>query len=133
MSAGSQPERGVHLRVISIFGRLDIPTHLLRPKTLEYVSVKPEAVIALSADPTLQKLIPSFQPAAFSHWDVPDPLVATGTHEQLDTAFLETYRALETRIRSLIDTLSSAIDTNDFCLCSALGSSRIDDQTDLNF
>jgi arsenate reductase len=120
MSAGSQPERGVHLRVISIFGRLDIPTHLLRPKPLEYVSVKPDAVIALSADPTLQKLIPSFQPAALSHWDVPDPLVATGTHEQLDTAFLETYRALETRIRSLIDTLSSAIDTNDFCLRSVL-------------
>jgi len=120
MSAGSQPERGVHLRVISVFGRLGIPTHLLRPKPLEYVSIKPDAVIALSADPLLQKMIKSFQPVEFSQWDVPDPLVATGTHEQLDMAFLETYCALEIRIRSLIDIMSSAIDTNDFHLRSAL-------------
>lgn len=124
MSAGSRPERGVHLRVISVLGRLHIPTHLLRPKPLEYVPVKPDAVITLSADPALQELILAFQPAAFSHWDVPDPLVATGTHEQLDTAFLETYRALETRIRGLIDMLSSAIATSDFCLRSALESAQ---------
>jgi len=119
-SAGSQPERGVHLRVISVFGRLGIPTHLLRPKPLEHVPIKPDAVIALSDDPILQKMINAFQPVEFSHWEVPDPLVATGTHEQLDKAFLETYRALEIRIRSLIDIMSLTIDTNSFCLRSAL-------------
>jgi arsenate reductase (thioredoxin) len=119
-SAGSQPERGVHLRVISVFGRLGIPTHLLRPKPLGHVPIKPDAVIALSADPILQKMINSFQPVEFSHWEVPDPLNAIGTHEHLDMAFLETYRALEIRIRSLIEMMSSAIDTNDFCLHALL-------------
>lgn len=119
-SAGTQPERGVHLRVISVFGRLGIPTHLLRPKALEYVSIKPDAVIALSTDPKWPKMIESFQPIGFSYWDVPDPLFVTGTNEQLDLAFLETFRALEIRIRILIDTMSSSIDTNRFCLRSAL-------------
>ena len=39
MSAGYQPVRGVHLRVISVFGRLGVPTHLLRPRTLAHVSL----------------------------------------------------------------------------------------------
>lgn len=120
-SAGTQPERGgVHLRVISVFGRLGIPTHLLRPKAVEYVSIKPDAVIALSTDPMLQKMIESFQPIEFSCWDVPDPLVVTGTNEQLDLAFLKTFHALETSIRILIEMMSSSFDTNSFCLRSAL-------------
>lgn len=119
-SAGTQPERGVHLRVISVFGRLGIPTHLLRPKALAYVSIKPDAVVALNTDPMLHKMIESFQPIEFSCWDVPNPLVVTGTNEQLDLAFLKTFRALETRIRILIDTMSSSFDTNSFCLRSAL-------------
>lgn len=120
MSAGSQPERGVHLRVISVFGRLGIPTHLLHPKTLAHVSIKPDAVIALSTEPMLQKMLESIQAIEFSCWDVPDPLVVTGTNEQLDLAFLETFCAFEIRIRILIDTMSSSIDTNGFCLRSAL-------------
>ena len=124
MSAGSQPERGVHLRVISVLGRLGIPTHLLRPKTLAHVSIKPDAIVTLSADPMLQKMLESFQPIEFSCWDVPDPLVVTGLNEQLDAAFLETFRALEIRIRILIDTMSSSIDTNAFCLRSALECAR---------
>ncbi len=80
-SAGTQPERGVHLRVISVFGRLGIPTHLLRPKALAYVSIKPDAVVALNTDPMLHKMIESFQPIEFSCWKVPNPPVVTGTNE----------------------------------------------------
>ena len=102
-SAGYQPAKGVHLRVISLLSRYAIPTHLLKPKPIEHVFIKPQKVITFCEDSALLDSVRSISGQDAVCWPVSDPEEATGTHDELDLAFLKSFRQLEFAIGELID------------------------------
>ena len=102
-SAGYQPAKGVHLRVISLLSRYAIPTHLLKPKPIEHVFIKPQKVITFCEDSALLSSVRSISGQDAVCWPVSDPEEATGTHDELDLAFLKSFRQLEFAIGELID------------------------------
>jgi len=104
-SAGCKPAKDVHLRVISLLSRYAIPTHLLRPKPIEHVFIKPQKVIIFCEDSTLLNSVRAITRQDAVCWPVSDPAEATGTHDELDLAFLKSFRQLEFAVGELIDGL----------------------------
>lgn len=107
-SAGYQPAKDVHLRVISLLSRYAIPTHLLKPKPVEHVFIKPQQVITFCEDSVLLNSVRSISGRDAECWPISDPEEATGTHDELDLAFLTSFRQLELAIGALIDSLRPA-------------------------
>lgn len=106
-SAGYQPAKDVHLRVVSLLSRYAIPTHLLKPKSIEHVFIKPQKVITFCEDSTLLNTLRSINEQDAERWLFCDPEEATGSHDELDLAFLKAFRQLECAIGELIDNLRS--------------------------
>lgn len=110
-SAGYQPAKDVHLRVVSLLSRYAIPTHLLKPKPIEHVFIKPQKVITFCDDSALLNSARSISGQDAVCWPISDPEEATGTHDELDLAFLKSFRQLELAIGELIDNLRPASQT----------------------
>jgi arsenate reductase len=104
-SAGYQPERDVHLRVVSLLSRYAIPTHLLKPKPIEHVFIKPQKVITFCDDAELLNRVRTISGQDTVCWPISDPEEVKGTHDELDLAFLKSFRQLELAIGELIDNL----------------------------
>lgn len=104
-SAGYQPAKDVYLRVISLLSRYAIPTHLLKPKPIEHVFIKPQKVITFCEDSALLKSVRSISGQGAVCWPISDPEEATGTHDERDLAFFKSFRQLEFTIGELIDSL----------------------------
>jgi len=104
-SAGYQPAKDVHLRVVSLLSRYAIPTHLLKPKPIEHVFIKPQKVITFCDDSALLDSVRSISGQDTVCWPISDPGEAMGTHDELDLAFLKSFRQLELSIGELIDNL----------------------------
>lgn len=110
-SAGYLPAKAVHLRVVSLLSRYAIPTHLLKPKPIEHVFIKPQQVITFCEDSALLNSVQSISGRDAVCWSISDPEEATGTHDELDLAFLKSFRQLELVIGELIDSLRPASQT----------------------
>jgi len=110
-SAGYQPAKDVHLRVISLLSRYAIPTHLLKPKPIEHVFIKPQKVITFCEDSVLLNRVRSIGGQDVVCWPIDDPEKETGAHDELDLAFLKSFRQLEFAIGELIDRLRPASQT----------------------
>lgn len=110
-SAGYQPAKDVHLRVVSLLSRYAIPTYLLRPKSIEHVFIKPQKIITFCDDSVLLNSARSISGQDAVCWPISDPEEATGTHDELDLAFLKSFRQLELAIGELIDSLRPASQT----------------------
>jgi len=110
-SAGYRPAKDVHLRVVSLLSRYAIPTHLLKPVPIEHVFIKPQKVITFCEDSALLNRVRSITGHDAVCWPVSDPEEATGTHDELDLAFLKSFRQLEFAIGELIDSLRPASQT----------------------
>ena len=110
-SAGYQPAKDVHLRVISLLSRYAIPTHLLKPKPIEHVFIKPQKVITFCEDSVLLNRVRSIGGQDVVCWPIDDPEKETGAHDELDLAFLKSFRQFEFAIGELIDRLRPASQT----------------------
>lgn len=109
-SAGSQPVGKVNPFAVELLERLGYETEGLRSKSWDEFS-EPES-------PTMDYVITVCGNAAdevcplwsgkptIAHWDITDPAAVDGTSTEKREAFVQTYRTLEGRIRSLVNQLS---------------------------
>ena len=110
-SAGYQPAKDVHLRVFSLLSRYAIPTHLLKPKPIEHIFIRPQKVITFRQDSVLLNRVRSINGQDAVCWPIDDPEKDTGANDKLDLAFLKSFRQLEFAIGELIDSLRSESQT----------------------
>ncbi len=105
-SAGSHPKGQVHPLAIDLLKSMGMPTDGLRSKSWDEFA-RPGApkmdVVVTVCDSAAGEVCPIWpgKPAA-AHWGVPDPAAVTGDEQARSAAFRDTYRQLESRIRSFI-------------------------------
>jgi arsenate reductase len=101
MSAGSKPTGQVHPRSLALLDREGIDTVGFQSKTWDNLPLTPDVVITVCSSAAGETCPAYLGPVLRSHWGVDDPAHATGTDEQIDAAFMKTYRVLRTRIEAL--------------------------------
>lgn len=102
MSAGSQPTGQVHPRSLALLEREGIPTEGLFSKSWDSLPVTPDIVITVCASAAGETCPVYLGPVLRAHWGVDDPAKATGSEEQINTAFAHAYRILRARIEALL-------------------------------
>jgi arsenate reductase len=102
MSAGSHPTGRVHPRSLALLRQEGIPTEGLFSKSWTDLSVTPDLVITVCDDAAGEACPAYLGPALRVHWGVEDPAKATGTDEEIDAKFEQTYRTLRARIEAFL-------------------------------
>ena len=101
-SAGSHPTGTIHPRSLALLEREGISTQGYFSKSWDKLDVLPDIVITVCASAAGETCPVYLQPVLRSHWGVDDPAKASGTDEQIDTAFLTAYRILRLRIEQML-------------------------------
>jgi arsenate reductase len=102
MSAGSQPAGYAHPRSLALLAREGISTEGLYSKSWDSLPATPDIVITVCASAAGETCPAYLGPVLRTHWGVEDPAHATGTDEEIDTAFMKAYRILRTRIETFL-------------------------------
>jgi len=102
MSAGSQPTGQVHPRSLALLARKGISTAGLRSKSWDDLPTAPDIVITVCSSAAGEVCPAYLGPALRAHWGVEDPASATGTDDEIDTAFTAAYRTLRARIEAFL-------------------------------
>ncbi len=102
MSAGSQPTGQVHPRSLALLAREGISTEGYHSKSWDNLPTTPDIVITVCSSAAGETCPAYLGPALRTHWGVEDPAHATGTAEEVDTAFMAAYRILRTRIEAFL-------------------------------
>jgi len=98
-SAGSFPTRKVHPKSIETLKRHGIKPKEPRSKSWDEFSDKNFDLIVTVCDQTAGETCPIFHGSPKKlHWSIPDPAKATGTEEEINTAFDQAFHLLKTRI-----------------------------------
>ena len=106
-SAGSHPKSAPHPFALELLRQMKLPTDGLRSKSWDEFAT-PGAPqmdhIFTVCDNAAGEVCPIWpgHPAT-AHWGMDDPAAVTGTAEQQMTAFRETYRLLEAKIKNFLD------------------------------
>ena len=100
MSAGSKPTGKVHPRSLALLAKEGIPTEGYYSKSWENLPAAPDIVITVCASAAGETCPAYLGPVMRTHWGVEDPAYATGTDEEIDTAFMQAYRILRARIEA---------------------------------
>src|SRR5467141_646653 len=114
-SAGSHPSGVVRSEALKLIELAHLPTEGLRSKDWEEFA-KPGApkmnFVFTVCDNAAREMCPIWpgQPMA-AHWGVPDPALARGTPEQIESAFRDAYLLLERRISLFLSLPLSSLDT----------------------
>ena len=102
MSAGSQPTGEVHPRSLALLAREGIARDGLHSKSWDALPAAPDIVVTVCASAAGETCPAYLGPALRTHWGVSDPAKATGTDQEIDTAFVAAYRTLRRRIEALL-------------------------------
>lgn len=102
LSAGSRPAGYAHPRSLALLAREGIATEGLHSKSWDALPVTPDIVITVCSNAAGETCPAYLGPAVRAHWGVPDPAAATGTDEQIESAFIEAYRLLRRRIEAFL-------------------------------
>ena len=102
MSAGSKPTGQVHPRSLALLKREGIATEGLCSKSWDNLPATPDIVITVCGNAAGETCPAYLGPALRSHWDVDDPAEATGTEEEINTAFAQAYRTLREGIETFL-------------------------------
>lgn len=103
-SAGSRPAGEVHPKSLALLQARGISTEGLRSKSWDEFGDAAFDVVITVCDNAAGEACPVFTGAPVkAHWGVPDPAEATGTDEEIMTAFEKSCAKLEARIRALLD------------------------------
>ena len=113
-SAGSFPRGEVNPFALDLLRRLNLPTEQLRRKSWDEVA-QPGApdldfviTVCDSAAGEVSPMWPGHPVTA--HWGLPDPAAVQGTEADKMTAFRETLRALEHRIKPFVELSIASLD-----------------------
>jgi arsenate reductase len=102
MSAGSKPTGKVHPRSLALLHREGIPTDGYFSKSWDDLPQTPDIVITVCSSAAGETCPAYLGPVLRTHWGVDDPAHATGTDEEIDAAFMHTYRTLRNRIEAFL-------------------------------
>jgi arsenate reductase len=102
MSAGSQPTGFVHPRSLALLAREGISTEGWHSKSWDKLPAIPDIVITVCASAAGDVCPAYLGPVMRGHWGVEDPAHASGTDEEIDTAFTKAYRILRSRIDAFL-------------------------------
>ena len=106
-SSGSHPTGLVHPAALRQLQQAHISTEGLRSKSWHELS-KPDApeihFVFNLCDRTANEMCPAWHGRPLTaQWSLPDPVAVTGTPEQIERAFLDTFTALNRRIMLLLN------------------------------
>lgn len=99
-SAGSQPAGYVHPLSLATLTREGISTEGYFSKSWDHLPVIPDIVITVCSSAAGETCPAYLGSAMRTHWGVDDPAQATGTAEQIETAFANTSHLLRRRIET---------------------------------
>ena len=102
MSAGSRPSGYVHPRSLALLAREAISTDGFASKSWDDLPHAPDIVITVCASVAGETCPAYLGPVLRAHWGVLDPAHATGTDDDIDAAFMQTYRILRARIVAML-------------------------------
>jgi len=102
LSAGSHPTGVVHPRSLALLAREGIPNEGYKSKSWDNLPVTPDIVVTV-CDSAAGETCPAYLGRVLrTHWGVEDPAKATGTHAEIDAAFLRAFRILRARIEAFL-------------------------------
>jgi arsenate reductase len=101
ISAGSKPAGYVHPRSLALLAREGVSTAGYYSKSWDDLPVTPDIVITVCGS-AAGEACPAYLGPVRAHWGVEDPAHATGTDEEIDTAFMQAYRILRARIEAFL-------------------------------
>jgi len=105
VSAGSKPAGYVHPRSLALLAKEGINTEGYHSKSWDDLTLMPDIVITVCGS-AAGEACPAYLSSnngvnvLRTHWGVEDPAHATGTDEEVDTAFLTAYAILRKRIEA---------------------------------
>ena len=102
LSAGSSPTGKVHPRSLACLTRKGISVDGLHSKTWDHLPLTPDVVITVCSNAAGETCPAYLGQVLRAHWGVEDPAHATGSDEEIDTAFANTYRVLRARIEAFL-------------------------------
>lgn len=100
MSAGSQPAGYVHPRSIALLQKEGIATEGYFSKSWSELPVTPDIVITVCGNAAGETCPAYLGNVLRAHWGVDDPAKATGSEQEIDTAFSRAYTILRKRIEA---------------------------------
>ena len=100
VSAGSHPAGYVHPRALALLAREGISSEGYTSKSWDQLPLTPDIVITVCASAAGETCPAYLGPVLRSHWGVADPAHASGSDEQIDSAFDHAYRILRARIEA---------------------------------
>jgi arsenate reductase len=113
-SAGSFPTGEVNPIALELLRRLDIPTDGLRSKSwdeFETTDAPQLDFVITVCDNAAGEVCPVWPGHPITaHWGLPDPAAVEGTASEKMMAFRDTLRALENRIRPLVELPIASLD-----------------------
>lgn len=102
MSAGSKPTGQVHPRSLALLANEGIASKHYFSKSWDNLPATPDIVITVCASAAGETCPAYLGNVLRSHWGVEDPAHVTGTDEEIDAAFMTTYRTLRARIEAFL-------------------------------
>jgi protein-tyrosine-phosphatase len=114
LSAGSHPKGAVHPRALDLLKSLNLPTEGLRSKSWNEFAAPhgpPLDFVFTVCDNAAGEVCPYWpgQPVT-AHWGIPDPAAVEGTDVEKTFAFLQAFKALDTRIKLFLSLPIASID-----------------------
>ena len=113
-SAGSRPKGAPHPGALRLLARRGIDPTSFRSKSWDEFSRPGAPAIDLAitvCGNAAGEACPVFLGSPLkAHWGLPDPADVTGTEAEVDTAFEETWRLLEMRVRAFLALDRAAMD-----------------------
>jgi arsenate reductase len=98
ISAGSKPAGKLHPRSLALLAREGISTEGYYSKSWNDLPITPDIVLSVCGNAANETCPAYLAPAIRSHWGVEDPAHTEGSDEEIDAAFMITYRILRHRI-----------------------------------
>ncbi|MBY0499383.1 MAG: arsenate reductase ArsC [Nitrosomonas sp.] len=102
MSAGSKPTGKVHPRSVALLEHEGIATEGLYSKSWDNLPATPDIVITVCGNAAGETCPTYLRPALRAHWGIDDPAQATGTEEEINSAFAQAYLALRESIQTFL-------------------------------
>lgn len=114
-SAGSKPKGAPHPGALRLLARRGIGTAAFRSKSWDEFSAPGAPAIDLAVTVcgnAAGEACPVFLGSPLkAHWGLPDPADVTGSEADIDSAFEETWRLLEMRVRAFLALDRAALDS----------------------
>jgi arsenate reductase len=102
MSAGSKPTGQVHPRSLALLNKEGISTEGYYSKSWNDLPNTPDIVLSVCGNAANETCPAYLGPVLRSHWGVEDPAHIAGSEEEIDAAFMTTYRILRHRIEQFL-------------------------------